>query len=96
MYLVNYRLNRLENAVYSILLLYILSQFLVVADVVSLVKHQFQCVSHVGYELCLYPEQYCHTGGYLSQCRPCSKSVCDKLHDADFPLQCRYNCSISK
>ena len=49
MYLVNYRLNRLKNALYSILLLYLLSQFLVVADVLSLVKHQFQCVSHVGY-----------------------------------------------
>ena len=94
MYVINYKINTWKNTLYNFLLLFLLNEFLVNANVLSLVKHQFQCVNSVGYELCTFPEQYCHEERYYSECRPCSKSICDKFNDAVFPLQCRYNCSL--
>lgn len=57
-------------------------------------KFQFQCLNHVGYELCIFPDQYCDD--FLQQCRPCSKFICDRINEEDFPLQCYYNCTASK
>ena len=73
-----------------------LSAIVTFVDALPLVNYQFQCISHSVYQLCMFPEQYCHSSGFLSECRPCSKDVCDKLHDDDFPLQCRYNCTVGK
>ena len=73
-----------------------LTEILIFVDALPPVKHQFQCISHSRYPLCMFPEQYCHSDRFSWGCRPCSKDVCDKLYDDDFPLQCRYNCTVGK
>ena len=76
--------------------MHILGEFVTFVDALPIAKHQFQCISHSGYQLCMFPEQYCHSSAYHSECRPCSKNISDKLNDDDFPLQCSYNCTAGK
>ena len=90
------RLTRWENVN---LLLFSFVQHLVYVNLLPLVTFQFQCIRQSGFDLCLFPEQYCHNTQF--ECRPCSKSVCDKFHaqrlkNASYTHQCSYNCSVGE
>lgn len=59
-------------------------------------KYQFQCVKHQGYELCWHPDEYCYTDKNHSECRQCTKDICQRMNTEDFPLQCWPKCAAGK
>ena len=73
------------------IIIYIYCHMMRLSYSIPIEKFQFQCTGHSGTQLCVFPEQYCND--FYSECRPCSKDVCDKRDSKDFPLQCKYNCT---